>query len=123
MIIIHLLIVISFALLITLAGLFALAKSKKDGHGKIYTITSYLTVTCGMLLFVGSIVAASLMACCHKSDCHKGARSCHTEIRSNCDGGSCKSGKKTDCKKTVCKKSGNDIEKEVIVKIIETEGE
>ena len=57
MLIIPVLMAVSFGLLISLVGLFALAKTKKDGHGKIYKITSYMTIIVGNVIVIGGIVA------------------------------------------------------------------
>lgn len=111
---------LSFGLLVALIGLYVLAYSKKEGLGKIYKWTSYLTVTCGTIVCIGAIVAGCMFSCCHKSRCGKRFyQRCHTEMRAHCGdhsyGHSCESknhcsGKK-ECKNTCEKK----IEKEVII--------
>ena len=105
MLIIPVLMVVSFGLLISLVGLFALAKTKKDGHGKIYKITSYLTIIVGNVIVVGGIVAGAMFSC-HHSSCGHGRVDCKTEMSSNCSKGGKSCSKKSDCKKSECKKGG-----------------
>jgi len=126
MLIIPVLMVVSFGLLISLVGLFALAKTKKDGHGKIYKITSYLTIIVGNIIVIGGIVAGSMLSCCH-SACGHGRVDCKTEMSGDCSKGGKSCSKKLECKKsgeskctkkTTCSKDGNKeitIEKEVII--------
>ena len=72
---------ISLALLVIVAGLLLLAKTKKDELGGLFTFSSYAIITCGILLtafaFVGSIVK------CHS---YKGG-GCGGSSYSQCNGG------------------------------------
>lgn len=80
------LISVSLAALIILAGLYLLAKSKKDSLGSFYLFSSYSAIALGTLLFVGSIVGG-VMSCCHHS---KAKSSCHAMMKSdNCGENSC----------------------------------
>ncbi|MEJ6616970.1 MAG: hypothetical protein QNL61_08680 [Crocinitomicaceae bacterium] len=107
MLIIPVLMAVSFGLLISLVGLFALAKTKKDGHGKIYKITSYMTIIVGNVIVIGGIVAGSMLSCFHSSCGYGHVRvGCETEMSSYClrVGKSCS--KKSECKKSECKNGG-----------------
>ena len=78
---------ISLAILIIVAGLLLLAKTKKDDLGGLFTFSSYAVITCGILLtvyaFVGCIV-----------NCYSGKGGCGKSSYSQCrgsgqGGGSC----------------------------------
>lgn len=129
MLIIPVLMVVSFGLLISLVGLFSLSKTKKEGLGKMYKITSYLTILVGNLIVIGGIVIGSMLCCCHSSCGHgHGNMKCKSEMSNHRakDEQSCT--KNTHCKKpceskctktTICTKDGHKevtIEKEVVVK-------
>lgn len=107
MFIIPVLMVVSFGLLISLVGLFALAKTKKDGHGKIYKITSYMTIIVGNVIVIGGIVVGTMLSCCHSSCGHgHGNMKCKSEMNSHCSKGGKSCSKKSDCKKSECKNGG-----------------
>lgn len=120
MFIIPLLVLLSFGLVVKLIGLLGLAYTKKEGLGKIYKITSYLTIAFGTLIFIGGIIAAILFSTCHNSGCHKGKSKCKTEVRSHCGGGACE---KSSHKKSSCESACDHHGKKVIKKTIITEGE
>ncbi len=127
--------------MVVMAGLFMLAKSKKEQLGRMYTIASSVAVAFGTLIFVFGITAGILM-CCHKA-CGKGENNCKSEMQcpmmmhgggmgncskmnmhGNCEmgGGSCSDmgnskcggGMSEECEK-MCEKEGNMV-KEVIIK-------
>jgi hypothetical protein len=107
MFIIPVLVVVSFGLLISLVGLFSLAKTKKDGHGKIYKITSYMTIIVGNAIVIGGIVAGTMLSCCHSSCGHACGRvDCKSEMSSHCSRGGESCSKKSECKKLDCTKGG-----------------
>lgn len=100
--IIALFVLLSFGLTVKLIGLLGLAYTKKEGLGKVYKITSYLTIACGTLVIVGGIVGAIVMSTCH-SHCHGGKNKCHMQMQSSCGGGSCESSDNgSSCKKSSC---------------------
>jgi hypothetical protein len=58
--------VLLLAMLVVLAGLFMLAKAKKEQLGRTYVIASTVATGFGVLVFVFGITAGILM-CCHKA--------------------------------------------------------
>lgn len=70
--------VLLLALLVVLAGLFLLAKAKKEQLGRTYVIASTVATAFGVLVFVFGITAGILM-CCHKA-CGHGKRNCRSEM-------------------------------------------
>lgn len=58
--------VLLLSMIVMLAGLFMLAKSKKEQLGKMYIIASSVATGFGILVFVFGITAGILM-CCHKA--------------------------------------------------------
>ena len=80
---------ISIALLVVVAGLYLLAKTKKEELGGLFTFSSYAVITCGILMaayaFVGCIV-----------HCNSGGGKCGKSGYAQChgagyDGGACAS--------------------------------
>ncbi len=126
MLIIPILMALSFGLIVSLIGFFALNYVKKEGLGKPFKYTSYLTIIVGKLIFIGGIVCAVMMSCCSDS-CGHGSVDYRTEISTECSKGDKSCSKKSECKKpcetkctktTKCTKDGNKeivIEKEVII--------
>lgn len=70
--------VLLLAMLVVLAGLFLLAKAKKEQLGRMYVIASTVATTFGILVFVFGITAGILM-CCHKA-CGHGKMKCRSEM-------------------------------------------
>lgn len=99
---------ISIALLVVVAGLHLLAKTKKEELGGLFTFSSYAVITCGILMaacaFVGCIV-----------HCNSGGGKCGKSGYTQCHGsgyggGACASyahcsGKKACSKGESCKSS------------------
>lgn len=139
MIIIPLLCLLGFGLVVSLIGLYVLAYSKKEALGKAYRFTSYATITVGALICFLSIMFAVVASACHtgngcygkgkfrmRTEMHGGCSSynegCghHSFNSSSCEGNTCGTHKKMKCEKT-CSQEGKQIEKEVIVQVIEEE--
>ena len=120
------LISISLALLVIVAGMLLLAKTKKDDLGSVYKFVSYAVITCGILMasfsFVSCIVKCQSGGCgssaksscyksyhgksgkcaswknsCSKSSCSSEAKSCRSKCSKGKDGAGCS--KKSSCKK------------------------
>ncbi len=111
------LISISLALLVIVAGMLLLAKTKKDALGGIYKFVSYAVITCGILMasfsFVSCIVKCQSGGCgsSSKASCYKNYHGNSGKCASwgkNCSGSSCSKGKDgAGCsKKSSCKKGG-----------------
>ena len=75
-------------MLVITAGLFMLAYTRKEGLGKFSKISSYSTVFFGSAVFVGGIIGAVLIGCCHSSDCDDNSGKCKMEYQMNFDNGS-----------------------------------
>ena len=58
------------ALMVILASLYMLARGKKEEWSKIYAVAAYISLSLGLLFFVGSTAAGIAKAMCH-SKCHK----------------------------------------------------
>ena len=58
--------ILLLAMIVVLAGLFMLAKAKKEQLGRTYVIASSVAAGFGVLVFVFGITAGILM-CCHKA--------------------------------------------------------
>jgi len=143
---------ISISLLVIVAGMFLLAKSKKDQLGGIFKITSYITIVAGVLLLLGALcIGLCKIACCGsggygcgKASYHQscGQQGCSSSYgcskRSSCSkfrsGTGCAHGQQYGCKsscktkgKGCCSKSSscswNKGGKKVISKNIEKEGD
>jgi len=122
------LISISLALLVIVAGMLLLAKTKKDDLGGIYKFVSYAVITVGILMasfsFVSCIVKCQSGGCgsSSKASCYKNYHGNSGKCASwgkSCSGSSC-SGKSKSCrskcskgkdragcsKKSSCKKGG-----------------
>ena len=87
---------ISIALLVVVAGLHLLAKTKKEELGRLFTFSSYAVITFGILMvayaFVGCIIS-----------CHSGGKGCgksgYSQYHgSGHGGGACASYGSTGCK-------------------------
>lgn len=92
---------ISLALLVIVAGLLLLAKTKKDELGGLFTFSSYAVITCGILLAAHAFVGC--MVNCHSNS---GKGGCGKSSYSHCSKsggghGSCASYGKS------CSKSGD----------------
>ncbi len=104
-----LVIVLLLAILVVLAALFMLAKSKKEQLGRLYVIVSSVAAAFGILVFVFGITAGCLVcmkrcagkgeSCNKDQNCpmmrhggmHRGRGECNMEMMGNCqgNGGSC----------------------------------
>jgi len=77
-------IAVSLSVLVILAGLSMLAKSKKESLGKLYVISSYAAIFIGLILFIGGNIGGMkrlLHANCGTTVCgssfgHSGPSSC-----------------------------------------------
>ena len=116
------LISISLALLVIVAGMLLLAKTNKDELGNVYKFVSYAIITCGIILigysFVSCIVKCQGGGCSNSSKascsssyhggaekCAKWGKNCSKSSRSNrsgCDRSKC--AKTCDSSKSKCKK-------------------
>ncbi|HAW52112.1 MAG TPA: hypothetical protein DCX54_07275 [Flavobacteriales bacterium] len=71
---------LSLSLLVVLASLALLAKTKKEELPKGYVFASYATLSLGILMFLGSIMGG-IVKSCH----HRGQNSCHmSQAAGNC---------------------------------------
>lgn len=128
MILFPLILVLSFGLLVMLAGISVLAHFKNKDMGKFHKILSYSTAAFGSLIVFACLVGFTL-ACFHGP--RFGSGKCKTEIcygngghlSDHCGPNKCKSKRSCEShKKMRCEKScdgGPMIEKEVRVEIIE----
>ena len=66
---------ISLALLVIVAGLLLLAKTKKDGLGGLFTFSSYAIVTFGILLTAFALVGCIMRCCSSQKGCASGSYS------------------------------------------------
>ena len=71
---------LSLSLLVVLAALALLAKTKKDELPKGYVFASYAVLSLGILMFLGSIMGGVMRSCQHR-----GNNSCYTSQ----EGGQC----------------------------------
>lgn len=68
---------LSLALLVIVAGMFLLAKTKKDDLGSVFRFTSYFTITIGVLFVIGGICGGLCKMANHigggydKAACHQ----------------------------------------------------
>lgn len=99
-----LIVTLSLALLVLMAGQFLLAYTKKEGLGKFTKFTSYFAIIFATLMFVGGLLGATLCLTCHKSKCHK--------VKTECNKGACRT------TETKCHSGGVTVEKEVCRKEI-----
>ena len=88
-------IAVSLSVLVILAGLSMLAKSKKESLGKLYIFSSYAAIFIGLGLFIGGniggmkrLVHANCGSSCYSSGGHGGASSC-ASYSTNKGGGGC----------------------------------
>jgi hypothetical protein len=105
-------IIIPLSLLVIIAGMFLLAKTKKEELGLIYKLVSYISVLVGIAMIVCSLLC--------NGACHKGHKSC-SKYKSECKKSDSKCSKKnrschysdSKCKKTEknCKKKCNKAKK------------
>lgn len=87
---------ISLALLVIVAGLLLLAKTKKEELGGLFTFSSYAVITCGVLLAAHAFIGCMLMCHSNQGGCGKASYAqCHG---SGQGGGSCASYSKGSCK-------------------------
>jgi len=143
---------ISIALLVVVAGLYLLAKTKKEELGGLFAFSSYAIITCGLLMaayaFVGCIVhcnsgssgcGKSGYAQCNGSGVGSGACASYGNKGSSCGSyekckgkKACRKGEscKSSCSKGArsCKKGGKRCSKESgkrkeVRKVIKKEGE
>ena len=102
---------VALSILVMLAGLYLLAKSKKDSLGNLYIFSSYSAIALGGLLFVGTIVGGVMMSCHHSkghSSCYvKGSDSSCGQASSCSKENSCKSHHKSHKKHGSCYGSGS----------------
>lgn len=92
------LISISLALLVIVAGMLLLAKTKKDDLGGIYKFVSYAVITSGILMASFSFV--SCIVKCQSGGCSSGAKAgCYSSYHG--DQGKCASWGKS-CAKSSC---------------------
>ena len=97
------LISISLALLVIVAGMLLLAKTKKDDLGGIYKFASYAVITIGILMASFSFV--SCIVKCQGGGCSSGAKAgCYSSYHG--DQGKCASWGKSCAKSSYTKKSG-----------------
>ena len=75
-------IAVSISLLVILAGLAMLAKSKKEELGKLYIFSSYAAIICGVGLFIGTNVNGLKRTWC-------GSHGSCSSYASQCGQGSC----------------------------------
>lgn len=78
----HVIIVtISLAFLVLIAGLFLLAYSKKEQLGFFTKLTSYIAIAFGLTLIVGSLICMLTCGNCHQNNCQN---KCKVENQQNC---------------------------------------
>jgi len=134
------LISISLALLVIVAGMLLLAKTKKDDLGGIYKFVSYAVITCGIVMsafsFVSCIVKCQSGGCSsssYKASCNgnfHGASSKCASWSKKCSkkgygSSSCAKGNAKGCcsKKSKCKNGGKNKEYTKTIIKGESEGE
>jgi len=98
-------IIIPLSLLVIIAGMFLLAKTKKEELGLIYKLVSYISVLAGAAMIVCSLLC--------NGACHKGHKSC-SKYKSECkksDSKCSKSSKSCHYSDSKCKKKCNKDKK------------
>lgn len=92
-------VLVLLASIVLIAGMFLLAKSKKDNLGKMFNVVAYGTISLSIAVIVFAIVGSCMMCCMH----HKKGGKCESkkECKMKCDdekecsmkdGGSCSKG-------------------------------
>lgn len=76
---------LSFALIVLMAGLFLLAYANKEGLGRLTKFVSYVAIIFGTVAFLGGIIRVAMNGPCHKGMCDKNNTEC--SMMSNCDKG------------------------------------
>ena len=114
-------IIIPLSLLVVIAGMFLLAKTKKEDLGLIYQLVSYISVLAGAAMIVCSLLCngacnKGYKSCCkYKSECNKYDTKCSKNRRScNYSDSNCKKSCKKNCKKN-CKKANNKCPKSEVL--------
>jgi len=64
-------VLVLLASLVLIAGMFLLAKSKKEDLGKMFNIVAYGTISLSVLVIVFAIVGSCLMCCMHHNKGYK----------------------------------------------------
>jgi len=118
---------ISVALLVVVAGMFLLAKTKKEELGNMFSFVSYSVITIGMIVLLCAFVCGICEMTC--SGCYGSKKGCYSgKLYSGCSGatscasyrqGCSKSGcsasskcsKATSCSKKKCCKGNRDCKK------------
>lgn len=109
----EILISVSVSLLVIVAGMLLLAKTKKDDLGNMFSFASYSVITIGLLVFLGSFIGGVMHHCKArqgKGHCGYSAKQGHHGAYKSCaswsDGSSkSKCGKSQKCEKKCCGKS------------------
>lgn len=79
-----LLISLSMALLVLIAGLFLLAYAKKENLGKISKLVAFVAIAFGTIVFIGGLVCLLMCGSCNQGKCHKNESSCQREMSKDC---------------------------------------
>lgn len=109
----HVVALVLLASIVLIAGMFLLAKSKKDNLGKMFSVVAYGTISLSIAVIVFAIVGSCLMCCMH----HKKGNKCESkkECKMKCDdddddcpmkGGKCSKGGSCDMSGKSCDMSG-----------------
>ena len=109
-------VLVLLASLVLIAGMFLLAKSKKDNLGKMFHVVSWGTISLSITVIVFAIVGASLMCCFHHNKGKGGKCDSKKECKMKCDdddacsmndrGGKCSKGGSCDMSGGKCMMGG-----------------
>lgn len=108
-------VLVLLASIVLIAGMFLLAKSKKDNLGKMYNGVAYGTISFSLLVIVFAIVGCCCMCCmknCKKGDKCESKKECKMDCEDkkgcsmNAGGGSCSKGESCPMMGGSCKEGG-----------------